>query len=121
MICRKEKMARVKMNNEYRTKISNQVRNALDHDKLNSKRETYLQHLELTKEQYPKFFSEAETIVKRSYPKEHCDTLNHFKNLYGSPCDVVAKDSCYYFAYTDNEMSEEEYQIMKSVSILISN
>ena len=98
------------MNNEYRTKISNQVRNALDHDKGNARRETYLQHLELTKEQYPKFFSEAETIVKRSYPKEHCDTLNHFKNLYGSPCDVVAKDSCYYFAYTDNEMSEEEYQ-----------
>ena len=102
-------MARVKMNNEYRTKISNQVRNALDNDKLNSKREAYLQHLELVKEQYPKFFDEAKTIVKRSYPKEHCDTLNHFKNLYGDPCDVVAKDSCYYFAYTDNDMSEEEY------------
>jgi|TARA_R100001440_G_scaffold35647_2_gene54695 hypothetical protein len=102
-------MARVKMNNEYRTKISNQVRNALDHDKLNSKREAYLQHLELVKEQYPKFFDEAKAIVKRSYPKEHCDTLNHFKNLYGSPCDVVAKDSCYYFAYTDNDMSEDDY------------
>ena len=102
-------MARVKMNNEYRTKISNQVRDALDNDKLNSKREAYLQHLELVKEQYPKFFDEAKTIVQRSYPKEHCDTLNHFKNLYGQPCDVVAKDSCYYFAYTDNEMSEEEY------------
>ena len=98
------------MNNEYRTKISNQVRNALDSDKLNSKREAYHQHLELVKEQYPKFFDEAKTIVKRSYPKEHCDTLNHFKNLYGSPCDVVAKDSCYYFAYIDNDMSEEEYQ-----------
>ncbi len=102
-------MARVKMNNEYRTKIGNQVRNALDHDKGNARRETYLQHLELTKEQYPKFFDEAKTIVERSYPKEHCNTLKYFKNLYGSPCDVVAKDSCYYFAYTDNEMSEEEY------------
>ena len=82
MICRKEKMARVKMNNEYRTKISNQVRNALDNDKLNSKREAYQQHLELVKEQYPKFFDEAKTIVKRSYPKEHCDTLKYFKD----PC-----------------------------------
>ena len=72
-------MARVKMNNEYRTKISNQVRNALDNDKLNSKREAYYQHLEIVKEQYPKFFDEAKTIVQRSYPKEHCDTLNHFK------------------------------------------
>jgi len=102
-------MARVKMNNEYRTKISNQVRNALDNDKLNSKREAYQTHLEYTRENYPIFFSEAKAIVKRSYPKEHCDTLKYFKNLYGSPCDVVADDKCYYFAYTDNDMSEEEY------------
>ena len=108
-ICRKVKMARVKMNNEYRTKISNQVRNALDNDKLNSKREAYQTHLEYTRENYPIFFSEAKAIVKRAYPKEHCDTLKYFKNLYGSPCDVVADDKCYYFAYTDNDMSEEEY------------
>ena len=76
-------MARVKMNNEYRTKISNQVRNALDNDKLNSKREAYQTHLEYTRENYPIFFSEAKAIVKRSYPKEHCDTLKYFKNLYG--------------------------------------
>ena len=49
-------MARVKMNNEYRTKISNQVRNALDNDKLNSKREAYQTHLEYTRENYPIFF-----------------------------------------------------------------
>ena len=102
-------MARVKMNNEYRTKIKNIVRRSLDNDSANPKREAYLQHLEYTKENYPIFFSKAKAIVKRSYPKEHCDTLQYFKNLYGSPCDVVAKDSCYYFAYTDDDMSEEEY------------
>jgi len=102
-------MARVKMNNEYRTKIKNLVRRSLDNDKGNDKRETYLQHLEYTKENYPIFFSKAKAIVKRSYPKEHCDTLQYFKGLYGSPCDVVAKDSCYYFAYTDNDMSEDDY------------
>ena len=110
MICRKVgQMARVKMNNEYRTKIKNLVRRSLDNDKGNDKRETYLQHLEYTKENYPIFFSKAKAIVKRSYPKEHCDTLQYFKSLYGSPCDVVAKDSCYYFAYTDNDMSEDDY------------
>ena len=102
-------MARVKMNNEYRTKIKNLVRRSLDNDKGNDKRETYLQHLEYTKENYPIFFSKAKAIVKRSYPKEHCDTLQYFKGLYGSPCDVVAKDSCYYFAYTDNDISEDDY------------
>ena len=110
MICRKVgQMARVKMNNEYRTKIKNLVRRSLDNDSANPKREAYLQHLEYTKENYPIFFSKAKAIVKRSYPKEHCDTLQYFKSLYGSPCDVVAKDSCYYFAYTDDDMSEEEY------------
>ena len=102
-------MARVKMNNEYRTKIKNIVRRSLDNDSANPKREAYLQHLEYTKESYPIFFSKAKAIVKRSYPKEHCDTLQYFKSLYGSPCDVVAKDSCYYFAYTDNDMSEDDY------------
>ena len=102
-------MARVKMNNEYRTKIKNLTRRSLDNDSANPKREAYLQHLEYTKENYPIFFSKAKAIVKRSYPKEHCDTLQYFKGLYGSPCDVVAKDSCYYFAYTDNDMSEDDY------------
>ena len=111
MICRKVgNMARVKMNNEYRTKIKNLTRRSLDNDSANPKREAYLQHLEYTKENYPIFFSKAKAIVKRSYPKEHCDTLQYFKGLYGSPCDVVAKDSCYYFAYTDNDMSEDDYQ-----------
>ena len=110
MICRKVgNMARVKMNNEYRTKIKNLTRRSLDNDSANPKREAYLQHLEYTKENYPIFFSKAKAIVKRSYPKEHCDTLQYFKGLYGSPCDVVAKDSCYYFAYTDNDMSEDDY------------
>ena len=110
LICRKVgNMARVKMNNEYRTKIKNIVRRSLDNDSANPKREAYLQHLEYTKENYPIFFSKAKAIVKRSYPKEHCDTLQYFKGLYGSPCDVVAKDSCYYFAYTDNDMSEDDY------------
>ncbi len=102
-------MARVKMNNEYRTKIKNLVRRPLDNDSANPKREAYLQQLEYTKENYPIFFSKAKEIVKRSYPEEHCGTLQYFKGLYGSPCDVVAKDSCYYFAYTDNDMSEDEY------------
>ena len=57
-------MARVKMNNEYRTKISNQVRNALDNDKLNSKREAYQQHLEYTRENYPIFLVRQKRLSK---------------------------------------------------------
>ena len=28
--------------------------------------------------------------------------LRHFKSKYGSPCDVVAKDKCFYFAHTES-------------------
>ena len=100
-------MARVKMNNEYRTKIKNLSRNSLENNSFNTKRESYLQTLEQVKVDYPKYFDIAKTIVKRSYPKEHCDTLQYFKSLYGQPCDVVAKDSCYYFAYTDKDAVDE--------------
>jgi hypothetical protein len=107
MICRKVKMARIKMNNEYRTKISNIARNSFENNTFNSKRENYFQQLEKVKSEYPKHFDLARTIVQRAYPKEHCDTLQYFKTLYGSPCDVVAKDSCYYFAYTDEDSIDE--------------
>ena len=100
-------MARVKNNNEYRTKIRNIVQNSLENNVLNPKREAYFQALEQVKVDYPKYFDTAKTIVKRSYPKEHCDTLKYFKELYGNPCDVVAKDSCYYFAYTDKDAVDE--------------
>ena len=95
------------MNNEYRTKITNLSRNSLENNTFNTKRESYFQALEQVKIDYPKYFDIAETIVKRSYPKEHCDTLQYFKKLYGSPCDVVAKDSCYYFSYTDKDAVDE--------------
>ena len=113
-ICRKVKMARVKNNNEYRLKIRNFARDTLENDSFNPKRESYVQTLEQVKIDYPKYFDIAETIVKRSYPKEHCDTLQYFKQLYGSPCDVVAKDSCYYFSYTDEDNVDENGETIEN-------
>ena len=101
-------MARVKMNNEYRTKIKNSSRNSLENNKLNPKHENYFQQLEQVKVDYPKYFDTAKTIVKKAYPEEHCNTLEYFKKLYGNPCDVVAKDSCYYFAFTDTDNVDED-------------
>ena len=52
----------------------------------------------------------AKEVVERSYPVEDVATLRTFKNKYGSPCDVVAKDKCFYFAYTkdDSEIDKDE-------------
>ena len=102
------------MNNEYRTKITNRSRNSLENNTFNPKRENYFQALEQVKIDYPKYFDTAKTIVKRAYPKEHCDTLQYFKSLYGQPCDVVANDSCYYFAYTDKDEVDENGDIKQN-------
>ena len=45
-------------------------------------------------------FELAKQVVERSYPKEDVATLcKSFKKKYGEPCDVVAKDKCFYFAH----------------------
>ena len=107
-------MARVKMNNEYRGKIYNSSNNSLQNNSFNPKRESYFQQLEQVKVDYPKYFDLAETIVKRAYPKEHCDTLQYFKTLYGQPCDVVAEDSCYYFAFTDKDNVDDKGEAIEN-------
>ena len=34
--------------------------------------------------------------------------MRTFKKKYGDPCDVVAKDKCFYFAYTDTDNADDE-------------
>ena len=53
-------------------------------------------------------FELAKAVVERSYPKEDVATLRTFKKKYGDPCDVVAKDKCFYFAYTDTDNADDE-------------
>jgi hypothetical protein len=110
-------MARVKMNNEYRGKIFNSSKNSLENNSFNAKRESYLQTLELVKSDkgLNYYFNEvAKPIVQRAYPKEHCDTLQYFKKLYGSPCDVVNDDKCYFFSYTDKDNVDEDGDIIEN-------
>ena len=55
----------------------------------------------------PQFFDIAKTIVERSYPKDDVATLRTFKRKYGDPCDVVAKDKCFYFAHSEDVVDDE--------------
>jgi hypothetical protein len=40
--------------------------------------------------------------------------LKHFKKKYGSPCDVVAKDKCFYFAHSEKLMMRMKMTETKS-------
>jgi hypothetical protein len=50
----------------------------------------------------------AKQVVERSYPTDDVNTLRHFKKKYGDPCDVVAKDKCFYFAHSEDVDEEGE-------------
>jgi hypothetical protein len=56
----------------------------------------------------------AKQVVERSYPPEDVSVLRTFKKKYGSPCDVVAKDKCFYFAHNEGVDDEGEPTETKS-------
>ena len=56
----------------------------------------------------------AKEVVARSYPPEDVAILRTFKKKYGSPCDVVAKDKCFYFAHNEGVDDEGEPTETKS-------
>jgi len=103
-------MSRIRLNNDKRDKLFKVARNFRMNDTTDSKLEKMRQAKEDCDNDLPKFFQIAKDVVQRAYPIEHCNTLKYFKNLYGSPCDVVAKDSCFYFAYTDKDQVDENGQ-----------
>ena len=56
----------------------------------------------------------AVDVVERAYPPEDVSVLRTFKKKYGSPCDVVAKDKCFYFAHSEDKDDEGEITETKS-------
>jgi hypothetical protein len=56
----------------------------------------------------------AKQVVERSYPPEDVSVLRSFKKKYGQPCDVVAKDKCFYFAHSEDKDDEGDIKETKS-------
>jgi hypothetical protein len=56
----------------------------------------------------------ARQVVERSYPTDDVATLRTFKKKYGDPCDVVAKDKCFYFSHNEDVDDEGEKTETKS-------
>ena len=101
-------MSKIRLNTELRNKMFNKIKNVFENENTQEK-EAYLQARENVDVEYTKAFELAKEIVERAYPPEDVATLRHFKNKYGSPCDVVAKDKCFYFAHTEkNDENEDE-------------
>ncbi len=100
-------MAKIRMNTELRNKLFNKIKDVFEKEET-FEREAFLQSREEVDKHYKIASDLAKEVVERSYPPEDVSVLRTFKKKYGSPCDVVAKDKCFYFAYSNPNYSEED-------------
>ena len=101
------------MNTELRNKLFNKIKNVFENEDT-QERENFLSARESVDYHYDIAHKLAREVVERSYPVEDVSTLRHFKKKYGQPCDVVAKDKCFYFAHQEGVDDEGEPTETKS-------
>ena len=89
------------MNTEYRNKLYNRIKDVFEKEDT-QERQAFMEARENFNESQKNTFELARRVVERSYPKEDVATLRKFKKKYGDPCDVVAKDKCFYFAHSED-------------------
>jgi hypothetical protein len=107
------KMSKIRMNTELRNKLFNKIKNVFENEDT-QEREAFLQAREEVDRQYGIAKVLAKQVVERSYPVDDVATLRTFKRKYGQPCDVVAKDKCFYFAHSEDVDDEGETTETKS-------
>ena len=106
-------MTKIRMNTELRNKLFNKIKHTFENEDT-QEREAFLQARENVDRQYEHAHRLAVDVVERAYPPEDVSVLRTFKKKYGSPCDVVAKDKCFYFAHQEGVDDEGEPTETKS-------
>jgi hypothetical protein len=106
-------MTKIRMNTELRNKLFNKIKNVFENEDT-QEREAFLQAREQVNYEYNIAHNLAQEVVERSYPPEDVAVLRTFKKKYGSPCDVVAKDKCFYFAHNEDLDEDGETKETKS-------
>ena len=106
-------MTKIRMNTELRNKLFNKIKHTFENEDT-QEREAFLQAREIVDQQYDIASILAKDVVERSYPTDDVATLRHFKKKYGQPCDVVAKDKCFYFSHNEDVDDEGQQTETKS-------
>ena len=106
-------MTKIRMNTELRNKLFNKIKNVFENEDT-QERENFLSARESVDYHYDIAHKLAKQVVERSYPVDDVATLRHFKKKYGSPCDVVAKDKCFYFAHSEDKDEDGDIKETKS-------
>jgi len=106
-------MSKVRMNTEYRNKLFNRIKDVFEKEET-QERQSFLEARENFENKQTTAFELARQVVERSYPMEDVNTLRQFKKKYGDPCDVVAKDKCFYFAHNEDVDEDGDQKETKS-------
>ena len=101
------------MNTEYRNKLYNRIKDVFEKEDT-QERQGFLEARENFEDKQTTAFELARQVVERSYPKEDVAILRKFKKKYGDPCDVVAKDKCFYFSHSEDVDDEGDTKETKS-------
>ena len=113
-------MARIRLNNEYRTKIANRMRVHLEQEDTQEKRKydgLKAQQIDIN----DMAWSVAEKIVRRHYTEDDVEKAYYLQNKFEN-VSTIAKDSCFHFHYlgtkekrdyNDNPVIEENVPIEK--------
>jgi len=94
--------SKLRLNTDIRKKIGGLILSHFENEKT-TELENFISAKEDITTAYNTAFKIASNVVGRAYPKDDVATLQKFKTKYGRACDVVAKDSCFYFADTTVE------------------
>ena len=106
-------MTKIRMNTELRNKLFNKIKNVFENEDT-QEREGFLRSREIFNTEQSYASTLAKAVVERAYPKEDVAVLRTFKKKYGDPCDVVAKDKCFYFAHNEDVDDEGDTKETKS-------
>ena len=107
------------MNTELRNKLFNKIKNVFENEDT-QEREAFLQAREDVDNNIKVLqVNLQKKLLKESYPVDDVATLRTFKKKYGQPCDVVAKDKCFYFAHNEDVDDEGETKKQNHTLILV--
>ena len=106
-------MSKIRMNTEYRNKLYNRIKDVFEKEDT-QERQAFMESREQFNEMQGHAFDVARAVVERSYPSTDVATLRHFKKKYGDPCDVVAKDKCFYFSHNEDVDEDGDEKETKS-------
>ena len=110
---RKDIMSKIRMNTEFRNKLFNRIKDVFEKEET-QERQGFLEARENFELKQLDTFALATKVVRRSYPMEDVATLQTFKKKYGQPCDVVAKDKCFYFSHSEDVDDDGDTKETKS-------